>query len=889
MGRRVRQAHQARPASSGATAARRRSSASPRVALAQRHPRPAQPGEAPRLLLHRSNPNDVARVEQLTFICTPTKDEAGPTNNWMAPDEAYTKLGTLFDGSMKGRTMYVVPYVMGPLGSPLVEGRRRADRQRLRRAQHADHDAHGQGRARHARRRRTTSTAACTRRSTCNPERRFICHFPAGQHDLVGRLAATAATCCSARSASRSASAATSASKEGWLAEHMLILGVESPEGEMTYVAAAFPSACGKTNFAMMIPPKRFKGWKIWTVGDDIAWMRVGDDGRLWAVNPETGYFGVAPGTSIKTQPERDDRRSRRTRIFTNVALTPDGDVWWEGKDGEVPDELTDWQGRPVDEGLDREGRAPELALHRARDQQPGALEVRGRPGRRADLARSSSAAAARPRCRSSCSRSTGRTASSSARRWARRRPPPRPARSASCAATRWRCCPSAATTWATTSSTGCDMQKRVPLPPKIFLVNWFRKDKDGKFLWPGFGENMRVLKWIVDRARGRVGGQETLIGWVPRPGDLDLPDLDIAEDDVHEATKIDSTSGSSELESQGEFFETLGPTVPRALAAAARAAARAHQVTSVGASQLHGSRAPNASWARFAGATRFAAVGPSLPRPAQCDYGAPRDAAFVRRTALPMDPTRDARRVTMAEPGAPRGAGRSQALERALELQPHERAGVERALRERLPDVDHAVLLGLCDKHDAELPDPPAVRAAASQKPQRRPRRLARSARRRSARGRAAPGAALSRIARCLLVTDRCGVYCRFCTRSRMVGARRRRALGRAAGGGVRVSARASGDPRRDRLGRRSAGDVATRASQRVLSELASIESIAVRARRESHAGHACRSASPRRLCRALRTHPAVWLMTHFNHPKELTRSKRARPARCSSITAFR
>ncbi|HTP26997.1 MAG TPA: phosphoenolpyruvate carboxykinase (GTP), partial [Anaeromyxobacteraceae bacterium] len=303
----------------------------------------------PGCYFHHSNPNDVARVEHLTFICTPTREEAGPTNNWMEPREAYRKLGTLFDGAMAGRTMYVVPYVMGPASSPFSRigieltdslyvvlsmgvmtrmGKAALDR--------LGPDSRDFNKGLHS-------------VADCNPDKRFICHFPQdntiwsvgsgyGGNALLGKK------CLALRIASYRAR------KESWLAEHMLILEAENPAGERRYVAAAFPSACGKTNFAMMVPPPEFPGWKIRTVGDDIAWMRVGEDGRLWAVNPEFGYFGVAPGTNRTTNPNAMTTIQQNT-LYTNVARTKNGDVWWEGMEGETPAELIDWKGQPWRKG----------------------------------------------------------------------------------------------------------------------------------------------------------------------------------------------------------------------------------------------------------------------------------------------------------------------------------------------------------------------------------------------------------------------------------------------------------------------------------------------------------------------------------------------------------
>ena len=525
---------------------------------------PLNPEKRPGCYLHRSNPNDVARTEQLTFICTPQERLAGPTNNWMEARQAYAKLRALFAGCMKGRTMYVVPFVLGPVGSPLARvGVQLTDSVYvainmgiMTRMGKVAWQQLGT---------RDDFTRCLHSVGELNPERRYICHFPLdntiwsfgsgyGGNALLGKK------CLALRLAS------FMGYQEGWMAEHMLLMGVTSPQGERTYLAAAFPSACGKTNLAMLVPPEKYRqaGWKITTLGDDIVWMHVHKDGRLHAVNPEAGYFGVVPGTNEKSNPNAMLCIARDT-IFTNVALLPDGDLWWEGKTEEPPRECIDWTGKPWTPGCGRPAAHPNsrftapMANNPVLD--PNVNDREGVPvsaivfgGRRSTTV---------PLVFQAfnwihgvylgATMGSETTAAATGQVGVVRRDP-------------MAMLPFCGYNINSYFSHWLRMRKEMKDCPRIFHVNWFRKDEAGRFLWPGFGENMRVLKWIVDRCQGRANAVESRLGWMPRAGDIDLEGLSMTPAQFQAAQAVDVEGVKREVLTHEELFLKLAGDLPKEL-----------------------------------------------------------------------------------------------------------------------------------------------------------------------------------------------------------------------------------------------------------------------------------------------------------------------------------
>jgi len=521
----------------------------------------------PGCFYHRTAPNDVARTEGLTFICTKEKETAGPTNNWMSPGEAYKKASEIFSGSMKGRTMYVIPFSMGPVGSPFSKtgvelsdsiyvvlnllimtqvGKKVMD--------HLGKDGE--------------FTKCLHGKADLDIKKRLILHFPEdnaiwsvgsgyGGNVLLGKK------CLSLRIAS------FIARREGWLAEHMLILGIEAPDGRIEYLTGAFPSACGKTNLAMLVPPNSLKkkGYKVWTIGDDIAWMRPDSDGFLSAINPETGFFGVLPGSNTKTNPNAMTT-IKKNSIYTNVLLKADRTVWWEDGDGPAPAKGTDWMGRSWRPGLiDDDGRPIKGAHPNSRftapiSQCPSTSSRSDRPdgvpisamifgGRRAGLAPLV--------CESfnwqhgvflGATMASERTAAQYGKQGEVRRDP-------------MAMLPFCGYHMANYFRHWLDTGKKVSKQPKIFFVNWFRKDDSGKFIWPGFGENLRVLNWILKRARGEIGAIETPLGYIPRYEDIEKEGLGLTRDKWNQLFTIDKNEWREELKAQKEFLNKFGDKLP--------------------------------------------------------------------------------------------------------------------------------------------------------------------------------------------------------------------------------------------------------------------------------------------------------------------------------------
>ena len=522
---------------------------------------PLNQSEFPGCHLYRSNPSDVARVEHVTFVCTQDQEDAGPNNHWMAPEDAHQKMDALFAGCMNGRTMYVVPYCMGPIDSPfsrcgveitdsayVVLNMQLMTRMGLAALERITDDG--------------SFVKGLHSTGDLNPDRRFIMHFPEelaiksfgsgyGGNALLGKK------CHALRIAS------WQARTEGWLAEHMLIVGIENPQGEIHYLACAFPSACGKTNLAMLIPPAAYKGWRVWTVGDDIAWLHPGKDGRLYAINPESGYFGVVPGTNQKTNRNAYET-IRKDTIFTNVAVTADNQPWWEGLSEGTP--VTDWQGRPYDPA-NGPAAQPNSRFTVAAKQNPAYSKMADAPGgvpisaivfggRRPTLA--PLVFQARNWLHGvlvGAGVASETTAAITGKVGVLRRDP-------------MAMKPFAGYNFGDYWSHWIDVGTKLKTPPQIFHVNWFRQDSAGKFLWPGFGDNLRVLRWIIDRCKGTAKARDTVIGQLPGPQDLDTQGLELAPGALDELLAVDPVLWRAEFEGVADYLDEFGTRVPRALVA---------------------------------------------------------------------------------------------------------------------------------------------------------------------------------------------------------------------------------------------------------------------------------------------------------------------------------